>query len=88
MPLGPSFSKVLVGFFSQVRSQHYDLVLNGSEIGGGSIRIHNAQQQRFVLEKVLKVTPPDVSQHPLEVLNDCSIYRCSKFWRNRSVLLR
>lgn len=82
MLLGPSFSKVLVDFFSQVRSQHYDLVLNGSEIGGGSIRIHNAEQQRFVLEKVLKVTPLHVSQHPLRVLNICS-----KFRRNMSALL-
>ena len=39
----------------QVRSQHYDLVLNGSEIGGGSIRIHDSRLQRYVLRDVLKV---------------------------------
>lgn len=39
---------------AKVRGQHYDLVLNGCEIGGGSIRIHQAALQRYVLETVLK----------------------------------
>lgn len=38
----------------KARSQHYDLVLNGSEVGGGSIRIHEARLQHHVLEAVLK----------------------------------
>ncbi|KAL4656114.1 aspartate-tRNA ligase, mitochondrial [Arapaima gigas] len=50
-----------------VRSQHFDLVLNGCEIGGGSIRIHDASVQKFVLEKVLKEDSSLLS-HLLEAL--------------------
>ncbi|GJJ70911.1 aspartyl-tRNA synthetase [Entomortierella parvispora] len=43
----------------KVRGQHYDLVLNGTEIGGGSIRIHSPKLQTYVFEKVLKMTPEE-----------------------------
>ncbi|MDR3332129.1 MAG: aspartate--tRNA ligase [Synergistaceae bacterium] len=33
-----------------VRSRAYDLVLNGVELGGGSIRIHNHEMQSFVFD--------------------------------------
>jgi aspartyl-tRNA synthetase len=36
----------------QVRSQAYDLVMNGWELGGGSIRIHDADLQRRVLSRL------------------------------------
>jgi aspartyl-tRNA synthetase len=42
-----------------VRGQHYDLVLNGVELGGGSIRIHQPSLQKKVFEDVLKI-PEDV----------------------------
>ncbi len=34
------------------RAQAYDLVLNGLEIGGGSLRIHNSELQKTVLETI------------------------------------
>jgi|UniRef100_UPI004049C385 aspartyl-tRNA synthetase len=43
----------------KVRGQHYDLVLNGMELGGGSIRIHQPALQKKVFEDVLKI-PADV----------------------------
>ncbi len=43
----------------KVRGQHYDLVLNGMELGGGSIRIHQPALQEKVFKDVLKI-PADV----------------------------
>ncbi|CAB1317545.1 unnamed protein product [Coregonus sp. 'balchen'] len=52
----------------KVRGQHYDLVLNGCEVGGGSIRIHKASDQQHVLETILKEDPSLLS-HLLEALD-------------------
>ncbi|MEI8315969.1 MAG: aspartate--tRNA ligase [Verrucomicrobiota bacterium] len=46
---------------TKVRGQHYDIVLNGVELGGGSIRIHQPDVQKKVFEDVLKI-PADVAQ--------------------------
>jgi aspartyl-tRNA synthetase len=46
---------------TQVRGQHYDIVLNGVELGGGSIRIHQPELQKKIFEQVLQI-PPEVAQ--------------------------
>lgn len=50
-----------------VRGQHYDLVANGWELGGGSIRIHHGPTQRFVLERILQLDAR-LFQHLLDAL--------------------
>jgi aspartyl-tRNA synthetase len=43
----------------KVRGQHYDVVVNGCELGGGSIRIHQPEVQKTIFEEVLQI-PPDI----------------------------
>lgn len=55
MHFGPRINCVGHGIFTNpyrtpLPAQHFDLVLNGVELGGGSIRIHNGPMQRRVLE--------------------------------------
>jgi aspartyl-tRNA synthetase len=43
----------------KVRGQHYDIVVNGTELGGGSIRIHQPDVQKTVFEQVLQIAPEE-----------------------------
>ncbi len=43
----------------KVRGQHYDIVVNGTELGGGSIRIHQPEVQKLIFEQLLQI-PPNV----------------------------
>lgn len=53
----PSFDPAVLPRLLCLRGQHYDLVCNGVELGGGSIRVHSPSLQRFILAHVLRVTP-------------------------------
>ena len=46
---------------ASVRANAYDMVINGVEVGGGSIRIHDAQLQEKIFE-VLGFTPEQAQQ--------------------------
>ena len=50
-----------------VRSDHYDLVLNGHEIAGGSMRIHDAALQERIISEFLGEDPSALN-HLIEAL--------------------
>ncbi|XP_022695453.1 aspartate--tRNA ligase, mitochondrial-like [Varroa jacobsoni] len=51
----------------KVRGQHFDLILNGWEIGGGSIRIHDSAMQTTILKDILCIDTLQL-KHLLEAL--------------------
>ncbi|XP_014253266.1 aspartate--tRNA ligase, mitochondrial isoform X2 [Cimex lectularius] len=51
----------------QVRGLHYDLVMNGWEIGGGSVRIHDPELQTRILKDILNI-PTEEMEYLLEAL--------------------
>ncbi|KAG8218411.1 tRNA synthetases class II-domain-containing protein [Butyriboletus roseoflavus] len=54
-PMWQDIEAMYDGRIDQVRGQHYDLVLNGTEIGGGSVRVHDAAMQEYVFSHVLQL---------------------------------
>ncbi|KAI2641114.1 tRNA synthetases class II-domain-containing protein [Xylaria nigripes] len=69
-PLSPKDVDLLMTDPLKATADHYDLVLNGVEVGGGSRRIHVAEVQEFIMRNVLKMTDEGVGQfsHLLEAL--------------------
>jgi aspartyl-tRNA synthetase len=69
-PLNPEDFDLLATDPLKVRADHYDLVLNGVELGGGSRRIHIAALQEYIFRDVLKMTDEGISHfsHLLEAL--------------------
>ena len=55
---------------SAVTGEHYDIVVNGVELGGGSRRIHSAAMQEYVLRDVLQMSEERLAdfRHLIEVL--------------------
>ncbi|HUZ07492.1 MAG TPA: amino acid--tRNA ligase-related protein, partial [Candidatus Paceibacterota bacterium] len=43
----------------KVRGQHYDVVVNGVELGGGSIRVHQPDVQKTIFEELLQIPPEE-----------------------------
>ncbi|KAG2013916.1 aspartyl-tRNA synthetase [Coprinopsis cinerea AmutBmut pab1-1] len=55
-PMWQDIDALYKGDIEHVRGQHYDLVLNGVEIGGGSVRIHDATMQDYIFTQVLQLS--------------------------------
>jgi len=58
-----------------VRGKHYDVVVNGVELGGGSIRIHQPDLQKTIFEEVLQISP-EVTQARFGYMLEAFKYGC------------
>ncbi|KAF4553155.1 tRNA synthetases class II (D, K and N)-like protein 2 [Elsinoe fawcettii] len=69
-PLTAEDTELLLTNPLAAKAAHYDLVLNGIELGGGSRRIHHSGLQRLVLKDILKLSDERMQdfEHLLEVL--------------------
>jgi aspartyl-tRNA synthetase len=69
-PKTPADVDLLLTDPSRAVAAHYDIVINGTELGGGSRRIHNASVQEFIFRDVLKMKPERIEdfRHLLDVL--------------------
>jgi aspartyl-tRNA synthetase len=69
-PKTPEDVELLLTDPSCVTAAHYDIVVNGVELGGGSRRIHSAAVQEFVFRDILKMKPERIEdfRHLLDVL--------------------
>jgi aspartyl-tRNA synthetase len=57
-----------------VKGQHYDIVCNGVELGGGSIRIHDSSLQTHVFKNVLKLS--SIMENSFQHLTDALGHGC------------
>ncbi|KAH0839690.1 tRNA synthetases class II-domain-containing protein [Lanmaoa asiatica] len=69
-PMWQDIEAMYDGRIDQVRGQHYDLVLNGAEIGGGSVRVHDAAMQEYIFSHVLQLNESEQAtfDHLLQAL--------------------
>ena len=58
----------------KVRGQHYDLVCNGVELGGGSIRVHDSKLQSHIFKEVLCLS--SAMEHSFQHLTDALGHGC------------
>ena len=57
----PEFMDILEKEPEKVKARSYDLVLNGHEIGGGSIRIHSSELQKRIF-KILQLSDEEINE--------------------------